>query len=131
MSSLNNMSVGELYGKSRAASLRESIKYAQAELNTMNSDFRYYMCMPRMLIISWGTRLLLSFTVCILACYSFFTVATPPIFIIVLLKWKNYRRLCSSVNISPRKLNLLLAFWLILSIFINIIFWDLITSIIF
>jgi len=121
--------IGDMYARARQRSLNESIKDAQTEINAAQKDTRYYLCMPRDYIITRGIRLLLAFMVCVLGCYSLFTVATPPMFLIVFLKWKNYCRICSSMNISTRKLNILLAGWFVICIIVNIVFWDWLTKI--
>ena len=121
--------IADMYVKTRQRSFHESVRDAQVEIHAAHKDSRYYMCMPRDYIIKRGMRLLLAFMVCVLGCYSLLTVAIPPMFLIVFLKWKNYCHICASMNISPRKLNILLAGWLAVCIILNLVFWDLLTKI--
>lgn len=115
--------VADTYAKSRQRSYSESLQEAQAEIDAAHKDERYYMCMPRDYIIKRGIRTLLIFFVCILACHSMLTISTPPMFLYSFMKWRNYCQYCSSMNISRKKLNILLAVWFLICFFINIVFW--------
>lgn len=121
--------IGDMYARARQRSFNESIKDAQTEINATQKDSRYYLCMPRDYIIKRGMRLFLAFMVCVLGCYSLLTVVTPPLFLIVFLKWKSYCHICSSMNISTRKLNILLIGWFVICIIVNLVFWDWLTKI--
>jgi len=121
--------IADMYARTRQRSFNESMRDAQIEINAIHEDSRYYMCMPRDYIVKRGMRLLLAFMLCILACYSLLAAVTPPLFLIVFLKWKSYCRICSLMNISSRKLNFLLAGWFLICILINISFWNWLTQI--
>lgn len=123
-----NSDIGEMYNRARRRSYNKSVYDAQKEINADHYDSRYYMCMPHDYIIKRGIRLMLAFMVCVLACHSLLTIVTPPLFLIVFLKWKSYCRICSSMNISSRKLNLLLGGWFFVCIFVNIAFWNRLTQ---
>ena len=123
------LDMAAIYERARQRSLRESIRYAQAEINIAHRDVRYYMCMPRELLVKRGARLMLAFMVCILGCHALLTISVPPMLLILWVKWKNYCSLCAAVNISSSKLNLLLGGWCLFCIPVNMIFWNWITQI--
>lgn len=121
--------IGDMHARARQRSLNESIQDAQVEINAAQKDTCYYLCMPHDYIIKHGMRLFLAFMVCVLGCYSLLTVVTPPLFLIVFLKWKSYCHICSSMNISTQKLNILLIGWFVICIIVNLVFWDWLTKI--
>ena len=116
--------VGETYAKSRNRSWNESLQEAQNEITAAFNDTRYYMCMPKDYIIKRGIRTLLIFFICIFCCHSVLTIATPPMFLYSFLKWNNYCKLCMSLNISGKKLNLLLCLWFLFCIGVNLVCWN-------
>ena len=85
--------------------------------------------MPKDYVVRRGIRTMILFFICILCCHSVLTIATPPLFLFSFLKWNNYCNYCASVNISRKKLNILLALWFLLSIGVNVLFWRWIGSI--
>lgn len=115
--------VADTYTKSRQRSWQESLREAQTEIENVHKDEHYYMCMPRDYIIKRGIRNLLIFMICILACHSVLTISTPPMFLYSFFKWRNYCQYCSYMNISTKKLNILLAVWFLICMIINIVFW--------
>ena len=111
------------YSKNRKRAWKESIQEAQAEIDASFTDTRYYMCMPKDYVVRRGIRTMILFFICILCCHSVLTIATPPLFLFSFLKWNNYCKFCVSMNISPKKLNVLLVLWFLLSIGVNVLFW--------
>jgi len=125
----NHSDMGDMYARAYQRSLQQSVQEAQIQLRDAHGDIRFYMCMPRDYIVKYGLRLLLAVLLCILACHSILAVSTPPLFLIVFHKWKGYCRICSWVNISGRKLCVLLACWIAVCILLNIVFWDWLTTV--
>ena len=115
--------IADTYVKSRNRSLKESIRDAQTEIDISFTDTRYYMCMPKDYILKRGLRTFMIFLVCIISCHSVLIISAPPMFVYSFLKWTNYSKYCASMNISAKKLNILLFLWFLLCICINIIFW--------
>lgn len=117
------------YSKNRERAWKESVQEAQAEIDASFTDACYYMCMPKDYVVRRGIRTMILFFICILCCHSVLTIATPPLFLFSFLKWNNYCNYCASVNISRKKLNILLALCFLLSIGVNVLFWRWIGSI--
>ncbi len=117
------------YSKSFNRSQNESLQEAQNEIDASFNTTRYYMCMPKDCIVKRGIRTLMIFFICIICCHSVLTIATPPMFLYSFLKWNNYCKFCASMNISTKKLNLLLVLWFLLGIGLNILFWHWIDNI--
>ncbi len=125
----HSQDLADTYAKSLSRSRKESIQEAQAEIELSFAAPRRYMCMPKDYIVKRGIRTLMIFFVCILCCHSVLTIATPPLFLYSFLKWNNYSKYCASVNISRKKLNILLVLCFLLSIGVNVLFWRWIGSI--
>lgn len=117
------------YSENRNRAWKESVQEAQAEIDLSHSDTRRYLCMPKDSVIRRGMRTLMLFFICIFCCHSVLTAATPPMFLYSFLKWKNYCSFCASVNISVRKLNLLLCLWFFFCIGVNLVCWNVIENI--
>ena len=88
-----------------------------------DSGQQYYMFLPRKYLFNRGIRILLIFLLCILACYKYFTLSTPPLFLIAFRKFDGYCKYLQAMNVSVKKLRLILAVWIIICIGLHFAFW--------
>ena len=109
--------------------LNNAIREAQIEIDASHIDERHYMYMPRRYLAKRGVKIFLLVLLCVLACHSLLVIITPPLFLLAFNQWRQYCLFCTSINISRKKLNMMLAIWWLICVIINIVFWDQVTQI--
>ena len=88
-----------------------------------DSGQEFYMFLPRKYFYGYGIRLLLIFLVCVLACYKYFAIPTPPLFILAFRKFHGFCLYLQTMNVSVGKLRILLGIWLCICIVLHFFFW--------
>ncbi|MBE6616031.1 MAG: hypothetical protein E7631_12095 [Ruminococcaceae bacterium] len=111
-----------MYQRFRRNMLQDALSEMQYE-KLADSGQQYFMFLPRKYLFNRGIRLFLVFLLCILACYKYFALPTPPLFLIAFRKFNGYCQYLQSMNVSVKKLRILLGIWIVICICLHVVFW--------
>jgi len=112
----------QIYNKLQANVIPDALTEMRYE-KLADSGRQYYMILPRKYLFNRGIRILLLFLVCILACYKYFALPTPPLFVLAFRKFHAYCKYLEIMNVSAAKLRILLVIWICICIVLNFFFW--------
>lgn len=116
------MNGADIYQIQRQAMLERELEDTAMQF-ALEKGERYYMLLPRRYLFLRGIRIMLMFFVCIMACYNVLAISTPPLFFLPFKKFWEYCRYLGTMNVSSKKLSVILVFWLLACIAVNIVFW--------